>query len=144
MPAHAPALLAATAWQPPAWPFHHRRHIPRSVQSVWAPGGRREVDEAKARCARDWICGQLLSIGCWVSAVLLARPPVSPHQCTAAGAPAAPSIYTAWPTLHRPCRFAVAEGDLIAYLNVWKGWEVSSCVAAWAGAGGVGVMQPRF
>lgn len=22
------------------------------------------------------------------------------------------------------CRFAVSEGDLIAYLNVWKAWEV--------------------
>lgn len=22
-----------------------------------------------------------------------------------------------------PCRFAVGEGDLITFLNIWKGWE---------------------
>lgn len=48
-----------------------------SVQSVWAPGGRREVDEAKAR-------------------------------------------------------FAVAEGDLVTYLNVWRGWEESGRSKKWA------------
>ncbi|KAL4435416.1 hypothetical protein ABPG77_006178 [Micractinium sp. CCAP 211/92] len=48
-----------------------------SVQSVWAPGGKREVDEAKAR-------------------------------------------------------FAVAEGDLIAYLNVWRAWEQSGRSKKWA------------
>ena len=47
------------------------------MQSVWAGGERRALDEAKAR-------------------------------------------------------FAVAEGDLITYLNVWRGWEVSGRSRKWA------------
>lgn len=31
----------------------------RSVQSVWAPGGKREVDEAKARWVGGWV-GELV------------------------------------------------------------------------------------
>ncbi len=30
------------------------------------------------------------------------------------------------------CRFAVAEGDLITYLNVWKAWEDSGRNRKWA------------
>ncbi|KAI3425228.1 hypothetical protein D9Q98_008996 [Chlorella vulgaris] len=48
-----------------------------SVQSIWAGGGRRDVDEAKAR-------------------------------------------------------FAVAEGDLVSYLNVWRAWEESKRSKKWA------------
>lgn len=31
-----------------------------------------------------------------------------------------------------PCRFAVAEGDLISYLNVWRAWEESGRSKKWA------------
>lgn len=32
------------------------------------------------------------------------------------------------------CRFATAEGDLIAYLNVWRGWEEADRSKRWCAA----------
>lgn len=32
------------------------------------------------------------------------------------------------------CRFAAAEGDLIAYLNVWRGWEEADRSKRWCAA----------
>lgn len=29
------------------------------------------------------------------------------------------------------CRFAVGEGDLITFLNIWRGWEESGCSRKW-------------
>lgn len=158
-----------------------RLRLPRccSVQSVWAPGGRRDVDDAKARCAVEpagsralrgfgashalGLCMALHGFGalqaaCWRAAVvggslpcrLLTRreqPGTRDHPWSAdcpvrllhGLLPLLAVLLTccllrccrlASPRHPLGCRFAVAEGDLISYLNVWKAWEVRcSCSA---------------
>lgn len=36
------------------------------------------------------------------------------------------------PKISCTCRFAVAEGDLVTYLNVWKAWEAAGRSGRWA------------
>ena len=67
------SLWQRATWESTPTPASARR----SIQSVWAGGERRALDEARAR-------------------------------------------------------FAVAEGDLVAYLNVWRGWEESGCNKKWS------------
>ena len=107
----------------------------RSVQSIWAPGGRREVDDAKAR----WVGGSVRARG---PAVLrcgsgqmpghVMRAPWLPWQRGSAVAEGG-QIDVRPPTLSQCARrFAVAEGDLVSYLNVWRAWEEAGRSKQWA------------
>ena len=109
--------------------------LPRSVQSVWAPGGKREVDEAKARWA-----GGLPSFHSLRILSHTARPAAA-SMCTLCTlrlqpAPAPPPRWLSTCLAARrslpPCRFAVAEGDLVSYLNVWRAWEAAGRSKKWA------------